>query len=67
MCLMCEEEDRYFLYLEQLERARQAARGARPPADAGWLWPTFQQPSAAPATREPARKTSNSFICDTPE
>src|SRR5438128_2002078 len=50
MCLMCEEEDLYFLYLERRERAEKAARGETAPPDPNWLWPSFARAqSAGPA------------------
>jgi len=64
MCLACEEEDRYFLYLEMIERARRAARGEKATPNAAWLWPTFVKPAPAPAT---TRRRAATFICDTPE
>ena len=73
MCLMCEEEDLYFLYLEQRERAEKLARGETSPPDPGWLWPSFatgQAPAAAasqPAATAESTKPRNSFVCDTPE
>ena len=66
MCLMCEEEDLYFLYLERLEQARKAARGDVAPPDPGWLWPSLAQPAAA-AAAEPAVQPRSGFICDAPE
>jgi hypothetical protein len=62
MCVMCEEEDRYFLYLEQLERAQKAARGETAPPNPNWLWPTFA------ATAEPPAKPRKqpTFVCDAP-
>lgn len=71
MCLMCEEEDLYFLYLEQRERAQREARGETTPANANWLWPSFvtaptaQAPDAQRAPARPLRKSE--FACDTPE
>jgi hypothetical protein len=69
MCLMCQEEDLYFLYLERIEREKKAARGETSPPDAGWLWrtPGPAQPSrAADATgAEPPADTR--FTCDMPE
>jgi hypothetical protein len=70
MCLMCEEQELYDLYLEQLERARNAASGETTAPNANWMWPRFTQPAA---TAEPAatvaptaRAETSRFICDTP-
>jgi hypothetical protein len=66
MCLMCEEEDLYFLYLERLAAARKAARGETASPNPSWLWPTLAQ--AAPATAPaPTAKPPSGFICDAPE
>ena len=76
MCLMCEEEDLYFLYLEQRERAEKLARGETSSPDPGWLWPAFvaaPAPLAAPApvpaaSSETAKpRAPSAFVCDTPE
>jgi hypothetical protein len=81
MCLMCEEEDLYFLYLEQRERAEKLARGETSSPDPGWLWPAFVAagaPLAAPArlaapappaeSSEAAKpRAPSAFVCDTPE
>jgi hypothetical protein len=68
MCLMCEEEDRYFLYLEQLERAQKAARGETSPPNPNWLWPTFAQTPTAPELPiEPRVERKSTFVCDTPD
>jgi hypothetical protein len=66
MCLMCEEEDPYFLYLERLEAARKAARGETTQPNPGWLWPSFTQAASAGAP-QPAAKPRSDFICDAPE
>ena len=66
MCLMCEEEDLYFLYLERLEAARKAARGETLSPNPSWLWPHFAE-SASAAASEPAAKPRSDFICDAPE
>ena len=77
MCLMCEEEDLYFLYLEQRERAEKAARGETAPPDPNWLWPSFataQSAGPAPASfgrnealRAPLPRKQPTFVCDTPD
>ena len=77
MCLMCEEEDLYFLYLEQRERAQKLARGETSPPDPGWLWPSFVAASApltapapnasAPAAANEPAKPKTPFVCDAPE
>ena len=68
MCLMCEEEDLYFLYLEQRERAEKLARGETAPPDPGWLWPSFVNAPSPAAPAEPAQQRAQSpFVCDTPE
>jgi hypothetical protein len=64
MCLMCEEEDLYFLYLERLEAARKAARGETAPPNPSWLWPSLAHDASAP---EPTAKPRPGFICDAPE
>jgi hypothetical protein len=79
MCLMCEQEDLYFLYLEQ--REKRARRETSPP-DPNWLWPTFvatpSRPAPVPAPpAEPARAVKPpeatkphldpTFVCDAPE
>jgi hypothetical protein len=38
MCLMCEGEDLYLLYLERRERAQKAARNQSAPPNPNWLW-----------------------------
>ena len=73
MCLMCEEQELYDLYLEQFERARLAALGEIRAPNANWMWPSFAQPAGAPAP-EPAavaetpapRAGKPAFVCDTP-
>jgi hypothetical protein len=55
MCLMCEQEDLYFLYLERVEQARRAARGEGSPANANWLWPTVAAAASPAATHVPAK------------
>jgi hypothetical protein len=78
MCLMCEQEDLYFLYLEQREQAEKRARREISPPDPNWLWPAFV---ATPSRLEPeqlakperaveppeATKTHPTFVCDAPE
>ena len=69
MCLMCEEQELYDLYLEQLQRARRAANGELTAPNANWMWPRFTQPAPAEpaATVAPTAGTETSrFICDTP-
>jgi hypothetical protein len=67
MCLMCEQEDLYFLYLERLEQEKRLARGVVSPPDANWLWPALAAaPADAPAPAAPRRETKPGFICDTP-
>ena len=66
MCLICEEEDLYFLYLERLERARKEARGERAPPNPAWLW-SAQPASAEPAAIGRAASEKSRFVCDTPE
>jgi hypothetical protein len=66
MCLMCEEEDVYFLALAQREQMQRAARGEAPTPDPTWLWPAFGgTPAARVASREPT-KPRPTFVCDTP-
>jgi len=64
MCLMCEEEDLYFLYLERLEQARRRASGETAAPNPSWLWPAAAR-SAATAVPEPVAKPG--FVCDAPE
>jgi hypothetical protein len=73
MCLMCEEQELYDLYLEQLERARLAALGEARAPDANWMWPSFAQPAgaaaavpAAAAAAPAPRAGSSAFVCDSP-
>jgi hypothetical protein len=66
MCLMCEEEDLYFLYLERLDQARKAARGETLSPNPSWLWPHLAEGASAAAS-EPAAKPRSGFICDAPE
>ena len=70
MCLMCEEEDLYFLYLERLERENKAARGESSPPDAHWLWPALASAQPADAAQVTAAKTrpaaKPTFACDAP-
>ena len=66
MCLMCEEQDLYFLYLERLEQARKAARGETAPPNPSWLWPTLVQSTSAAAV-EPVPTPRSGFVCDAPE
>jgi hypothetical protein len=69
MCLMCEEEDLYFLYLERMEREKRAARGEIAPPDANWLWRTAPagQPAAAAKAASDAPRGDSRFACDSPE
>lgn len=66
MCLICEEEDLYFLYLERIERAQKAARGERATANPAWLWsaPPVSDVKPAPVGRPRAEKPI--FACDAP-
>ena len=66
MCLMCQEEDLYFLYLERMEREKRAARGEISPPDAKWLWRAAGEPAAAKAASDAPRGDSR-FSCDAPE
>jgi len=70
MCLICEQEDLYFLYLARLERAQQAARGKTSPADPNWLWPDLVASASADAAAEtaaPRRPDAKpGFACDSP-
>jgi hypothetical protein len=69
MCLACEQEDLYFLYLERLEQARRAAFGENRAPDPNWMWSAASEtpaPQAEPkGTAKPAAR--NAFVCDTPE
>jgi hypothetical protein len=65
MCLMCEQEDLYFLYLERVEQARRAARGEGAPANANWLWPMVA--TGVSPTAQPHVDAKPAFVCDTPE
>jgi hypothetical protein len=73
MCLLCQEEDLYFLYLEQMEREARAARGETGEAQANWMWPSFAKGGTAtdaitvpaPSARTPAQKSA--FVCDDPD
>ena len=72
MCLLCQEEDLYFLYLEQMERAVKAARGeAEAAPQANWMWPNFAQAdtSAAPKPAQAggAATPQSAFVCDAPD
>ena len=69
MCLMCEEEDLYFLYLERLDQEKRRAAGETTAANANWLWPRHSPPEpegGARATQAPV-KTLPNFICDAPD
>jgi hypothetical protein len=65
MCLACEQEDLYFLYLERLEQARKAARGEQAPPDPNWMWPGAAAPGVA--AQAPRAEAKAAFVCDTPE
>jgi len=73
MCLMCQEEDLYFLYLEQMEREAKAARGEAAATQANWMWPSFAKadaiaaPAAAPATPNVPAAVPSAFVCDDPD
>jgi hypothetical protein len=72
MCLMCQEEDLYFLYLEQMEREAKAARGEAAVAQANWMWPSFAKGEeiavpAAPAKTNAPAAASSAFVCDDPD
>jgi hypothetical protein len=65
MCLMCEQEDLYFLYLERVEQARRAARGEGAPANANWLWPavtTGASPAAAHVLAKPVPDADRAWV-----
>jgi hypothetical protein len=71
MCLMCQEEDLYFLYLERLEQERRRAEGEKAPANPNWLWPSLAQaqpvdPDPAYVARPPRAAAAPTFICDAP-
>ena len=66
MCLMCEEQDLYFLALERRERMLRAARGEAPMPDPAWLWPAFGASPSARIALPPATKPRATFVCDTP-
>jgi hypothetical protein len=74
MCLLCQEEDLYFLYLEQMAREAKAARGETDPAQANWMWPSFAKTDAsgevttapAPTSAQKPAQTS-AFVCDDPD
>jgi hypothetical protein len=72
MCFACEQEDLYFLYLERLEQARQAAFGENRAPNPNWMWAGASANAAAltpDAEPKATRKTAarNAFVCDTPE
>jgi hypothetical protein len=75
MCLMCQEEDLYFLYLEQMEREAKAARGEVATTQANWMWPSFAKSDAisvpadpaAPAKTNAPAATPSAFVCDDPD
>jgi hypothetical protein len=67
MCVLCQEEDLYFLYLERQAQAEKAARGETPPASASWLWPSFVQGGADTAPADAAKRKPSAFICDAPD
>ena len=79
MCLLCQEEDLYFLYLEQMEREARAARGGTAVTQANWMWPSFAKGDAAgddavvfaaPVTSGAAAQKSSqksAFVCDDPD
>jgi hypothetical protein len=73
MCLMCEQEDLYFLYLARIEQARRAARGEQAQPNPHWMWPGAAGAQAAPAptadAAQPAPRAAeeSAFVCDTPE
>jgi len=74
MCLLCQEEDLYFLYLEQMAREAKAARGETDQAQPNWMWPSFAKPDATgdvvteavPASAQKPAQTS-AFVCDDPD
>jgi hypothetical protein len=69
MCLMCQEEDLYFLYLERIEREKKAARGETAPPDANWLWraSSVAQPAEATDAASTQPRTTSRFTCDAPD
>jgi hypothetical protein len=67
MCLMCQEEDLYFLYLERMERERRAARGEVVQPDASWLWRSAREAQAAEAPAKAPSPAVSPFACDVPE
>jgi hypothetical protein len=72
MCLACEQEDLYFLYLERLEQARRAAFGENRAPNPNWMWPGASANEPAPAPdhepKAPGKTAAkNAFVCDTPE
>jgi hypothetical protein len=74
MCLLCQEEDLYFLYLEQMEREAKAARGDAAPAQANWMWPSFAKGEGADAISVPPSAgtgagpaPASAFVCDDPD
>jgi hypothetical protein len=64
--MMCEEQELYDLYLEQLERARRAARGELPAPNAGWMWPSHARPDEPAPAPAPPQRAQPAFVCDTP-
>jgi hypothetical protein len=65
MCVLCQEEDLYFLYLEQMEREAKAARGETSAPSANWMWPNLApRETIAPAAAKPA---ASAFVCDAPD
>jgi hypothetical protein len=71
MCLACEQEDLYFLYLERIEQARRAARGEQAKPNAGWMWgnaaPAASSAVPAAAAPAPAPRGTTAFVCDAPD
>jgi len=74
MCLLCQEEDLYFLYLEQMAREAKAARGETDQAQPNWMWPSFAKADAtsdivASPAPTPAQKSAqtSAFVCDDPD
>jgi hypothetical protein len=72
MCLACEQEDLYFLYLERLEQARRAAFGENRAPNPSWMWSAASASEPAPAPQAEPNSTAkpaarNAFVCDTPE